>query len=376
MLERKHEEFWFVGVVKECRKEEMAKGGENWESYQPQVTWMEQKARNQSKLGGKAPSTARRRRISRRAPRKKVLLDSAGREATMCKEDDRVASSTGYSTDAFERDEEQFIKDLEWSRGSRRSVSSVKPMVQEIPSGSARNASFVFQKRNARIDWRSLHSIDVDRLIREVDIDTLEMALDTIAFGDIQGEDSRNFTEANFVKIFRLAQLMVEYLLHVQELLAGHKSELLQTRAAMLQKNETIRSRFLWQRDALLQTRHELKQAKKTLQTYEVMLKIQGKNQAIQACQSNRQQVRHCPFCEKVFESPYYLDLHIARKHQTKQEVTEDKILALVSRAEEATTARVKEEMNVAVQTEIQQLRKRYQADLRRTETNSDTQIH
>lgn len=41
------------------------------------------------------------------------------------------------------------------------------------------------------------------------DIDTLEMVLDTIAFGDIQGEDTRHFTEANFVKIFRLAQLMV-----------------------------------------------------------------------------------------------------------------------------------------------------------------------
>jgi hypothetical protein len=33
--------------------------------------------------------------------------------------------------------------------------------------------------------------------------------LDTIAFGDIQGEDTRNFTEANFVKLFRLSQLMV-----------------------------------------------------------------------------------------------------------------------------------------------------------------------
>jgi len=34
--------------------------------------------------------------------------------------------------------------------------------------------------------------------------------LDTVAFGDIQGEDIRHFTEANFVKIFRLAQLMVQ----------------------------------------------------------------------------------------------------------------------------------------------------------------------
>lgn len=43
------------------------------------------------------------------------------------------------------------------------------------------------------------------------DLDTLESALDTIAFADIQGEDTRNFSEANFIKVFRLAQLMVTY---------------------------------------------------------------------------------------------------------------------------------------------------------------------
>lgn len=34
------------------------------------------------------------------------------------------------------------------------------------------------------------------------DIGALESVLDTVAFGDIQGEDPRTFTEANFVKIF------------------------------------------------------------------------------------------------------------------------------------------------------------------------------
>jgi len=55
----------------------------------------------------------------------------------------------------------------------------------------------------------------------------------------------------------------VEYLLHVQELLANHKAELLEVGTTMQQKSEKIRSRFLWQRNILLQTRHELKQAKK-----------------------------------------------------------------------------------------------------------------
>ena len=35
-------------------------------------------------------------------------------------------------------------------------------------------------------------------------------------------------------------------------------------------------------------------------------------------------------------------DLHVARRHQETQEVTEDKILAVVSKAEEANAARVK----------------------------------
>jgi len=61
----------------------------------------------------------------------------------------------------------------------------------------------------------------------------------------------------------KVLAVQVEYLLHVQELLADHKAELLQAGATMQKKSEKIRSRFLWQRNTLLQTRHELKQAKK-----------------------------------------------------------------------------------------------------------------
>eukprot|EP00955_Chlamydomonas_euryale_P094044 364824-Chlamydomonas_euryale.AAC.9 len=52
--------------------------------------------------------------------------------------------------------------------------------------------------------------------IRDVDIDALEKVVSYIAFGDIEAEDTRNLNEINFVKVFRLAQLTVEYLLYVQ----------------------------------------------------------------------------------------------------------------------------------------------------------------
>lgn len=63
--------------------------------------------------------------------------------------------------------------------------------------------------------------------------------------------------------IFWTWAVQVEYLLHVQNLLSDHKSGLLRSKESMEQKNEDIRSRFLCQRDALLQTRYELKQTKK-----------------------------------------------------------------------------------------------------------------
>lgn len=46
-------------------------------------------------------------------------------------------------------------------------------------------------------------------------------------------------------------------------------------------------------------------------------------------------------FCETWHGKTFVQDMHVARKHQTKQEVTDDKILAVVSTAEEATAAPV-----------------------------------
>ena len=45
----------------------------------------------------------------------------------------------------------------------------------EMPAESG--PSFRFEARRARLDWRLLHSVDVDRLMRENDLDMLETTL-------------------------------------------------------------------------------------------------------------------------------------------------------------------------------------------------------
>ena len=62
--------------------------------------------------------------------------------------------------------------------------------------------------------------------IRRTDLDTLERVVGIVAFGDLEGENTCNLTHLNFLRIFRLSQLTAEYLLHVQDHLAGENSHL------------------------------------------------------------------------------------------------------------------------------------------------------
>lgn len=79
--------------------------------------------------------------------------------------------------------------------------------------------SFYFQQRRGRIDLRSIARIDIDRVIEDVDIDTLQSHLESIAFADLNADDLAHYADEHFIKLFRLSQLTIEYLLNVQNAL-------------------------------------------------------------------------------------------------------------------------------------------------------------
>lgn len=113
--------------------------------------------------------------------------------------------------------------------------------------------------------------MDVNPIIRDVDLDTLEKVVSVIAFGDIEAEDTRHLTELNFVKVFRLAQLTVEYLLYVQDCLQSTNSWLLQDRAGIEKYLQAARLRVRELDSHLKMTKKELRRSRKTAKTYEAM---------------------------------------------------------------------------------------------------------
>jgi hypothetical protein len=70
---------------------------------------------------------------------------------------------------------------VEPASSSRGLLGSSRDFSNELggmkKDGGAEDQPFRFEARRARLDWRLLHAVDVDRVMRENDIDALESTL-------------------------------------------------------------------------------------------------------------------------------------------------------------------------------------------------------
>ncbi len=76
---------------------------------------------------------------------------------------------------------------------------------------------FFFQERTGGINWREVNRIDADRLVRDVDLRLLQSILNNITYSKLEEPDLQRFGDATYIKLFRLAQLSIEYLLYTQD---------------------------------------------------------------------------------------------------------------------------------------------------------------
>ncbi|KAK9907534.1 hypothetical protein WJX75_005496 [Coccomyxa subellipsoidea] len=137
------------------------------------------------------------------------------------------------------------------------------------PAVSPAPAPFRFSAHQIRINWQILHGVDIDKLVRETDIDTLERCCAAMAYGDLQAEDPGSLSETNFLRLFRLAQLTVEYLLHIQDRLVWENGLL---KAALMTERDSAEAKaaggdskqqeaeLLWQVERLQRQSDELRQ--------------------------------------------------------------------------------------------------------------------
>ncbi|KAJ3129410.1 Zinc finger protein dzip1 [Nowakowskiella sp. JEL0407] len=175
----------------------------------------------------------------------------------------------------------------------------------------SQTSTFYFKQRKERLDWRMLGALQVEKIVREVDIERLQEAIDNITFCDIEAEDLR-YVDPNIVKLFQLSQLVIEYLLYSQEFLYEQKTAAAEESATMNAKFKLLNDEFDAVVDEMKALKKDNKSLKKSLYTLQLMAKQQP---AVPKQTVNPMSVQRCPYCSKLFNTHVYLESHVFRRH-------------------------------------------------------------
>ena len=165
------------------------------------------------------------------------------------------------------------------------------------------NNSFGFRKKSARLDWRKLAAVDLDRVAREIDIFTLQDNIDHITYCNLEAELDTRMMDPNFIKLFKLSQFMIEYLVHSQ----GYLTDVItniesQLNNALFQNEEFKKLNEKIQKE-LTEVKKENKKRKKMIETQQTLMSVSSAN------------YHQCSFCSKVFLNVNYLQAHMTRRH-------------------------------------------------------------
>nr|CAD7393910.1 unnamed protein product [Timema cristinae] len=181
----------------------------------------------------------------------------------------------------------------------------------------AKEMGFNFSLRKGRVDWFKIGAIDVDRLVQDRDLVTLQENLINVINYNLDHEYDVKILDPNFVKLFKLAQLSVDYLMYSQQHVFN---------CVELSEDQINKLSKIFHQQEIERTKKEckkkdlvLKHLKRKLKELE---KIKAKephvlpHQYLQAGHGISSQFK-CGFCGKAFLTDIYLEAHLVRRHNT-----------------------------------------------------------
>ncbi|XP_077153274.1 cilium assembly protein DZIP1 isoform X2 [Ranitomeya variabilis] len=175
------------------------------------------------------------------------------------------------------------------------------------------DSRFKFRTRHESVDWRRIGAIDVDRLASELDFLTLQENIMGITFCNIENEKCphcHSSLDPILLKLFRLAQYTIEYLLHSQEYLTANLHTLEEKVRATLTETEQIQEKMVKQTQEVKTLKDECKRRKQIISTQQMMIS------------ASAGPYQKCQYCEKAFMNTSYLQSHITRRHpEGKQDI-------------------------------------------------------
>ncbi|ERE88464.1 zinc finger protein DZIP1 [Cricetulus griseus] len=193
--------------------------------------------------------------------------------------------------------------------GPDASAAGAAPMAS-VPPGAASGPLpfFQFRPRLESVDWRRLSAIDVDKVAGAVDVLTLQENIMNITFCKLEDEKCphcQSGVDPVLLKLIRLAQLTIEYLMHSQEFLTSQLNLVEERLRLSLIDYEQSKQLLSKQAGEIKLLKDECKRRKKMLSTQQLMIEAKAS-------------YYQCHFCDKAFMNQAFLQSHIQRRHSAE----------------------------------------------------------
>ncbi|XP_062521636.1 cilium assembly protein DZIP1L-like isoform X2 [Corticium candelabrum] len=201
-----------------------------------------------------------------------------------------------------------------------------------------------FRKRKLRVDWRAIATLDLERLVQEVDVRSLQQNVMNVAFCDIEREDFS--IDSNFLKLFRLAQLIIEYVLYCQKQLEIQVGELRKQQEELRKNESKLQQQVTTLQHDLTAVKRENKKRRKMLEAAQSLMNA-GANG-----------YHKCSMCSKAFVSGVFLQSHMNRRHG--QQIS----LTLADGMMQQHSDRLKQAVETARHEALEDARSQYQVEL------------
>ncbi|XP_012923279.1 zinc finger protein DZIP1 isoform X2 [Heterocephalus glaber] len=164
---------------------------------------------------------------------------------------------------------------------------------------------FQFRPRLESVDWRRLSAIDVDKVAGAVDVLTLQENIMNITFCKLEDEKCphcHSGVDPVLLKLIRLAQLTIEYLMHSQEFLTSQLHTLEERLRQSLGDCEQSKELLAKQAGEMKLLKEECRRRKKMISTQQLMIEAKAS-------------YYQCHFCDKAFMNRAFLQSHVQRRH-------------------------------------------------------------
>lgn len=137
-------------------------------------------------------------------------------------------------------------------------------------SGISVGLPFRFRPRREKVDWRRIQAVDIDYVVSQLDVDVLQEHINTVTFCSLDAEQCQRCQspmDLTLMKLFRLAQLSVEWLLHCQEFLTLNLRTAEERLAAADVERDKLLAEQKKQKEKMKAMTMELKQRRKIIKT-------------------------------------------------------------------------------------------------------------